>query len=305
MSPLVIGLALFAAILHASWNAFLPTGADRLWTVTVMSFSSTALAIPLAIFNGFPATSAWPMLRCRPACRSATACFWWPLTDMANWDRSTRSFAAACLCSSPLAASCSPASSSPFWRPSALPWSVAASWVFRSDAEEPPRHRSFMRWQREPSSLPMRRSMRSAFVRRIMSAPTPPGSCWPMAGCCRRLSSPVAAGSLSTRGRRNLEGTGRRPVRAAGLWRRGGGLRARACRSDHRDPRDQRCLRGLHRTAVSRRDADAPAGRRLRRRRARRHLLGLSIVTAMHTPAGTRATAIDNGLLAILAVARA
>lgn len=60
MSPLVIGLALFAAILHASWNAFLRTGADRLWTVTVMSFSSTALAIPLAVFNGFPATSAWP-----------------------------------------------------------------------------------------------------------------------------------------------------------------------------------------------------------------------------------------------------
>jgi len=59
MSPLVVGLALFAAILHASWNAFLRTGADRLWTVTVMSFSSTVLAIPLAIFNGFPATSAW------------------------------------------------------------------------------------------------------------------------------------------------------------------------------------------------------------------------------------------------------
>ncbi|TIT66409.1 MAG: EamA family transporter [Mesorhizobium sp.] len=62
MSPLVIGLALFAAVLHASWNAFLRTGADRLWTVTVMSFSSTALAFPLAIFNGFPATSAWPYI---------------------------------------------------------------------------------------------------------------------------------------------------------------------------------------------------------------------------------------------------
>ncbi|QKC97581.1 EamA family transporter [Mesorhizobium sp. NZP2298] len=59
MSPLVVGLALFAAILHASWNAFLRTGADRLWTVTVMSFSSTVLAIPVAILNGFPATSAW------------------------------------------------------------------------------------------------------------------------------------------------------------------------------------------------------------------------------------------------------
>ena len=41
MSATVVGLALFAAILHASWNAFLRTGADRLWTVTVMSFSSS------------------------------------------------------------------------------------------------------------------------------------------------------------------------------------------------------------------------------------------------------------------------
>ncbi|WP_434723159.1 EamA family transporter [Mesorhizobium sp. RIZ17] len=60
MSATVIGLALFAAILHASWNAFLRTGSDRLWTVTVMSFSATAIAIPLAIFNPLPAASAWP-----------------------------------------------------------------------------------------------------------------------------------------------------------------------------------------------------------------------------------------------------
>ncbi|RWE84006.1 DMT family transporter [Mesorhizobium sp.] len=60
MSATVIGLALLAAILHASWNAFLRTGADRLWTVTVMSFSSTVVAIPLAISSAFPASQAWP-----------------------------------------------------------------------------------------------------------------------------------------------------------------------------------------------------------------------------------------------------
>ena len=60
MSATVIGLALFAAILHATWNAFLRSGADRLWTVTVMSFSSTIVAIPLAIIYSFPAPSAWP-----------------------------------------------------------------------------------------------------------------------------------------------------------------------------------------------------------------------------------------------------
>lgn len=60
MSATVVGLALFAAILHASWNAFLRTGADRLWTVTVMSFSSTLVAIPFALFHALPAAAAWP-----------------------------------------------------------------------------------------------------------------------------------------------------------------------------------------------------------------------------------------------------
>jgi len=60
MSATVVGLALFAAILHAGWNAFLRTGSDRLWTVTVMSFSATVVAIPLAIFHPLPAASAWP-----------------------------------------------------------------------------------------------------------------------------------------------------------------------------------------------------------------------------------------------------
>ncbi|TPN79564.1 EamA family transporter [Mesorhizobium sp. CU2] len=60
MSAAVVGLALFAAILHARWNAFLRTGADRLWTVTVMSFSSTVLAVPLALLHALPAAAAWP-----------------------------------------------------------------------------------------------------------------------------------------------------------------------------------------------------------------------------------------------------
>ncbi|QPC91865.1 DMT family transporter [Mesorhizobium sp. INR15] len=60
MSAAVIGLALFAAILHASWNAFLRTGADRLWIVTVMSFSSTVVAIPVVFLTPLPVPSAWP-----------------------------------------------------------------------------------------------------------------------------------------------------------------------------------------------------------------------------------------------------
>lgn len=59
MSLAVIGLALFAAIMHATWNAFLRTGADRLWSVTVMSFSSTVVAVPFAILH-LPTPHAWP-----------------------------------------------------------------------------------------------------------------------------------------------------------------------------------------------------------------------------------------------------
>jgi drug/metabolite transporter (DMT)-like permease len=59
MSAIVVGLALFAAILHATWNAFLRTGADRLWTVTVMSFSSTIVALPFVFIYPMPASPAW------------------------------------------------------------------------------------------------------------------------------------------------------------------------------------------------------------------------------------------------------
>lgn len=59
MSPIVIVLALSAAILHATWNAFLRSGGDRLWTVTVMSFSGTLVAIPFAAIYPWPAAGAW------------------------------------------------------------------------------------------------------------------------------------------------------------------------------------------------------------------------------------------------------
>jgi hypothetical protein len=62
MSPVVIGLALFAAVLHATWNAALRSGADRLQFVTVMSFATTVLAIPLALLLPLPAAGSWGYL---------------------------------------------------------------------------------------------------------------------------------------------------------------------------------------------------------------------------------------------------
>ncbi|MET3583301.1 drug/metabolite transporter (DMT)-like permease [Mesorhizobium robiniae] len=62
MSAVVVGLAIFAATLHATWNAFLRNGADRLWTVTVMSISSTVLALPFIFILPLPAADAWPYI---------------------------------------------------------------------------------------------------------------------------------------------------------------------------------------------------------------------------------------------------
>lgn len=62
MSELAASLALLAAVLHATWNALLRGGADRLWSVTVMSFSGTAFALAATFFLPLPAAPAWPYI---------------------------------------------------------------------------------------------------------------------------------------------------------------------------------------------------------------------------------------------------
>ncbi len=59
MSTIAIALALVAAILHASWNAFLRNGADRLWAVTVMSLAGTLVALPFIVWFPLPQGEAW------------------------------------------------------------------------------------------------------------------------------------------------------------------------------------------------------------------------------------------------------
>jgi drug/metabolite transporter (DMT)-like permease len=62
MSPTVIGLTLFAAVLHATWNAALRSGVDRLWFITVMSLATTVAAIPFALFLPLPLPKSWMYL---------------------------------------------------------------------------------------------------------------------------------------------------------------------------------------------------------------------------------------------------
>lgn len=62
MSTVAVGLALVAAILHASWNAFLRTGSDRLWSITVMSLAGSIITLPLLFMVPVPGAAAWPYI---------------------------------------------------------------------------------------------------------------------------------------------------------------------------------------------------------------------------------------------------
>ena len=62
MTPLIIALVLTAAVLHASWNAVLRTGADRLWSITVVCGISALLSLPFVLLLVAPARSSWPFI---------------------------------------------------------------------------------------------------------------------------------------------------------------------------------------------------------------------------------------------------
>jgi drug/metabolite transporter (DMT)-like permease len=62
MTPIVLALVFFAAVLHASWNAVLRSSADRLWAVTVMSYATTLIAAPFALLLPAPAAASWSCL---------------------------------------------------------------------------------------------------------------------------------------------------------------------------------------------------------------------------------------------------
>jgi len=59
VSPWVAGLVLFSAFLHASWNALLKGGGDRLQSVTVMALAASAVSAVWAIFLPLPLMESW------------------------------------------------------------------------------------------------------------------------------------------------------------------------------------------------------------------------------------------------------
>ena len=62
MTVTVVILVLGAAILHATWNALLRSGADRFRSMVVMSVVSASVAIPLAWLLDSPMSASWPYI---------------------------------------------------------------------------------------------------------------------------------------------------------------------------------------------------------------------------------------------------
>ncbi|MED7666547.1 EamA family transporter [Pseudomonas moraviensis subsp. stanleyae] len=59
MPSQLVFLVLFAALLHASWNALLRGGADRLWSMTMMCVPIAIVCAVAAVFMVPPAPESW------------------------------------------------------------------------------------------------------------------------------------------------------------------------------------------------------------------------------------------------------
>lgn len=62
MTPLVLSAVLFAALLHASWNAVIKVSGDRLVVMAITTATSSLLVIPFLFFLPAPALASWPFL---------------------------------------------------------------------------------------------------------------------------------------------------------------------------------------------------------------------------------------------------
>src|ERR1700712_5535781 len=58
----IAALVLFAALLHASWNAVLKRGQDGLWGMTVMGIATSLACAALVPFLPPPARASWPYI---------------------------------------------------------------------------------------------------------------------------------------------------------------------------------------------------------------------------------------------------
>ncbi len=60
MTPFVLACVMCAAILHASWNAVLRGGSDRLWSMTLMMIAVACTTAIMLVFVPWPNAASWP-----------------------------------------------------------------------------------------------------------------------------------------------------------------------------------------------------------------------------------------------------
>jgi drug/metabolite transporter (DMT)-like permease len=62
MSLSIAAIVLLSALLHASWNALLHSGQDRLWTMTIMNLAMAVVAIVAIPLLPLPDRASWPYI---------------------------------------------------------------------------------------------------------------------------------------------------------------------------------------------------------------------------------------------------
>jgi drug/metabolite transporter (DMT)-like permease len=62
MSPLILSAVLFAALLHATWNALIKVSGDRLIIMGVTTATTSILVLPILFYLPLPAPESWPYL---------------------------------------------------------------------------------------------------------------------------------------------------------------------------------------------------------------------------------------------------
>ncbi len=62
MTPFIVGLVLFAALLHASWNAMAKSGGTPQFSIASYRLVNAIWCLPLLFFFPIPLAESWPML---------------------------------------------------------------------------------------------------------------------------------------------------------------------------------------------------------------------------------------------------
>lgn len=62
MTPFIVGLVLFAALLHASWNAMAKSGGTPQFSIASYRLVNALWCLPLLFFFPLPLSASWPML---------------------------------------------------------------------------------------------------------------------------------------------------------------------------------------------------------------------------------------------------